>query len=77
MDVENSTIPPGRNVSQARGGLLNSPPSGQDTQPLLQAFQKIKSYILVMRQLATGEQVKLLKIIDQVGDVPITRDPPS
>ena len=30
------------------------------------------SHILVIRQLAAGEQAKLLEIIDQVGDVPVT-----
>ena len=73
MNVEEFAISSSWNVNRARNGLLNGHPSGQDAQPLLQAFQKIKSHILAMRQLAEGEQVKLLNIIDQVGHVPITR----
>ena len=61
------------NVNRLRSGLLNDPSSGQDTRPLLQAFLKLKSHILVIRQLAEGEQAKLLEIIDQVSAVTITQ----
>ena len=57
------------NVNRVRSGLLNNPSSGQDARSLLQAFLKVKGHILVIRQLATGEQAKLLEIIDQVRDI--------
>ena len=70
MDADESTISSSWNVNRVRSLLLNSPSSGQDARPLLQAFLKSKSHILVIRQLAVGEQTKLLEIIDQVGDAP-------
>ena len=66
MNAEESTISSSWNVNRVRSDLLNGPPSGQDARPLLQAFQKIKSHILVIRQLAAGKQAKLLEIINQL-----------
>ena len=71
MSTEKSAISSSWNVSRVRSGLLNSS-SGQDARPLLQAFLKLKSHILVIRQLAAGEQAKLLEIIDQVSAIAVT-----
>ena len=70
-----SVISSSWDVNRVRSGLLNNPSSGQDARLLLQAFLKTKNHIQVIRQLATGEQSKLLEIIDQVSDVTITRPP--
>ena len=77
MGTEKSAISSSWNVNRVRSGLLNSPSSGQDTRPLLQAFLKLKSHILVIRQLAAGEQAKLLEIVDQVSAVAVTPPPPE
>ena len=73
MSTEKSAISSSWNVSRVRSGLLNNPSSGQDARPLLQAFLKLKSHISVIRQLAAGEQAKLLEIIDQVSAIAVTR----
>jgi hypothetical protein len=67
MTTDKSATSSSWNVNMVRSGLLNSDSSVQDTRPQLQAFLKLKSHILVVRQLATGEQAKLLEIIDQVS----------
>jgi len=69
MSTEKSTVPSSWNANGLRSRLLNNPSSGQDTRPQLQAFLKLKSHILVVRQLAAAEQAKLLEIIDQVSVV--------
>lgn len=67
MNTEKSAISSSWNANRVRSGLLNGLSSVQDTRPLLQGFLKLKSHILVIRQLAAGEQAKLLEIIDQVS----------
>ena len=75
MNVEKSAISSSWNVSRVCSVFLDSPLSGQGARSLLQAFLKTKNHVQVIRQLAAGEQAKLLEIIDQVSDVPIARPP--
>jgi len=69
MSTEKSAASSSWNANRVRSRLLNNPSSGQDTRPQLQAFLKFKSHILVVRQLAAGEQAKLLEVIDEVSFV--------
>jgi len=73
MITEKSAISSSWDVSRVRSESLNSS-SGQDARPLLQAFLKLKNHISVIRQLAIGEQAKLLEIIYQVSAIAATRD---
>ena len=68
MSTEKPATSSSWDANRIRSRLLNNP-SGQDTRPQLQAFLKLKGHILVVRQLAAGEQAKLLEIIDEVSVV--------
>ena len=67
MNTEKSATLSRWSVDRVRGALLNGPSPGQDIRPQLQTFLKLKTRTQVIRQLAAGEQAKLLEIIDQVS----------
>jgi len=67
MNTEKPTTLSSWDANQVRTELLNPPPSGKDTKPLLRAFLSGRKHIQVIRQLTTGERTKLLETIDQVS----------
>ena len=66
MSAENPAISSSWDVNRTHSDRLNTPPSGQESWPLLQVFLKLGGHSLFIRQMAIEKQTKLLEMIDRV-----------